>query len=123
MHLCEKAGVPTDRYLGLNDIEPLESLLDVSINVVSNRVGNTVLRVDREKPRLYFYIVKSENEKHWHGIASIQGFTSILSLGEHRCYKKRLSVNENINKIFIFYDFESSIRRRECVKEMSVFEL
>ena len=74
--LCERAGVPTDRYLGLNDIEPFETLLDVSINVVSSRVGNKFVRVteDREKSRIYLYHVDSENEKHWHGIAKIQGF-------------------------------------------------
>lgn len=62
--LCERAGVPTDRYLGLNDIEPFEKLLDVSINVVSFRVGNKFVRVtrDQEKPRLYLYHVDSENE-------------------------------------------------------------
>lgn len=38
--LFEKAGVPIDRYLGLNDIEPLETLLNVGINVVSSPVGN-----------------------------------------------------------------------------------
>lgn len=32
LHLCEKAGVHTDRYLGLNGIPPFETLLDVSIN-------------------------------------------------------------------------------------------
>ena len=76
MWLCERAGVPSDRYLGLNDIEPFETLLDVNINVVSSRVGNKFVRVteDQEKPRLYLYHVDTETEKHWHGIASIQGF-------------------------------------------------
>lgn len=46
--LCEKAGVPIDRYLGLNDIEPFEKLFDVSINVVSSRVGNKFVRVSKE---------------------------------------------------------------------------
>jgi hypothetical protein len=36
MWLCERAGVPSDRYLGLNDIEPFQTLLDVNINVVSS---------------------------------------------------------------------------------------
>jgi hypothetical protein len=76
MWLCKRAGVPTDRYLGLNDIEPFETLLDVNINVVSSRVGNKFVRVteDQEKPRLYLYHVDTDTEKHWHGIASIQGF-------------------------------------------------
>lgn len=67
--------MPNDRYLGLNDIEPFEALLDVCINVVSSRVGNKFVRVteDQEKPRLYLYHVDTETEKHWHGIASIQG--------------------------------------------------
>lgn len=88
IHLCERAGVPTDRYLGLNDITPFESLLDVSINVVSNRVGNKFIRVteDQEKPRLYLYHVESENEKHWHGISSIQVFFK-ASYFCHTCLK------------------------------------
>lgn len=88
MRLCERAGVPTDRYLGLNDIEPFECLLDVSINVVSNRVGNKFIRVteDQEKPRLYLYHVESEHEKHWHGIARIQGFFK-SSYFCHTCLK------------------------------------
>lgn len=75
--LCEKAGVPTNRYLGLNDIEPFESVLKVSINVVSSRVGNKfvlVTKEDTERTSLYFYNVETENEKHWHGIGNIQGF-------------------------------------------------
>jgi hypothetical protein len=76
MWQCERAGVPTDRYLGLNDIEPFEHLLDVCMNDVSSRVGNKFVRVteDQEKARLYLYHVDTETEKHWHGIASIQGF-------------------------------------------------
>lgn len=74
MWLCERAGVPTNRYLGLNDIGPFETLFDVCINVVSSRVGNKFVRVtdDEEKPRLYLYHVDTETEKHWHGIAKIQ---------------------------------------------------
>lgn len=57
--LCEKtARVPVDRYLGLNDIEPFETLLNVSINVVSSRVGKKFVRVrkeDTERTRLYLY--------------------------------------------------------------------
>lgn len=49
--LCRKAGVPVDRYLGLNDIEPFENLLDVSVNVVSSRVGNKFVRVAKETER------------------------------------------------------------------------
>ena len=88
MWLCQRAGVPTDRYLGLNDIEPFETLLNVSINVVSSRVGNKFVRVtkDQEKPRLYLYHIDSENEKHWHGIASIQGFFK-ASYFCHTCLK------------------------------------
>lgn len=76
MRLCEKARVSINRYLGLNDIEPFENLLGVSINVLSNRVGNKFVRVtdDREKPRLYLYHVESKNIHHWHGVANIQGF-------------------------------------------------
>lgn len=72
--LCSRAGVPTNRYLGLNDIEPFENLLNVSINVVSSRVGNKFIRVieDTDRSRLYLYHVETENEKHWHGIGSIQ---------------------------------------------------
>lgn len=64
--LCEKAGVPIDRYLGLNDIEPFEALLDVSINVVSSRVGNKFVRVTKEnteQTRLFLYHVETENLK------------------------------------------------------------
>ena len=63
--LCKRAGVPVDRYLGLNDIEPFETLLDVNINVVSSRVGNKFVRVskeDTEKSSLYLYHVETENE-------------------------------------------------------------
>lgn len=75
LQLCRKAGVPIDRYLGLNDIKSFENLLDVSVNVVS-RVGNKFVRVakETERTRLYLYHIESENEKHWHGIGSIQGF-------------------------------------------------
>lgn len=88
MWLCARAGVPNDRYLGLNDIEPFEALLDVCINVVSSRVGNKFVRVteDQEKPRLYLYHVDTETEKHWHGIASIQGFFK-TSYFCHTCLK------------------------------------
>lgn len=75
--LCEKAGVPIDKYLGLNDIEPFETLLNVSINVVSSRVGNKFVRVSgmmAERTRLYLYHVETETEKHWHGIGNMQVF-------------------------------------------------
>ena len=76
LELCSRAGVPINRYLGLNDIEPFENLLNVSINVVSSRVGNKFIRVieDTDRSRLYLYHVETETEKHWHGISSIQGF-------------------------------------------------
>lgn len=76
LQLCRKAGVPIDRYLGLNDIKSFENLLDVSVNVVSSRVGNKFVRVakETERTRLYLYHIESENEKHCHGIGSIQGF-------------------------------------------------
>lgn len=88
LQLCRKAGVPVDRYLGLNDIEPFENLLDVSVNVVSSRVGNKFVRVakESERTRLYLYHVESENEKHWHGIGSIQGFFSAAYFC-HTCLK------------------------------------
>lgn len=69
--------LPVDRYLGLNDIVPFETLLNVSINVVSSRVGNKFIRVkpeDVQLTRLYLYHVETENEKHWHGIGNIQVF-------------------------------------------------
>jgi hypothetical protein len=87
--LCEKAGVPIDRYLGLNDIEPFENLLSVSINVVSSRVGNKFVRAakeDVERTSLYLYHVETENEKHWHGIGNIQGFFN-TSYFCHSCLK------------------------------------
>lgn len=88
MRLCEKARVSINRYLGLNDIEPFENLLGVSINVLSNRVGNKFVRVtdDREKPRLYLYHVESKNIHHWHGVANIQGFFK-ASYFCHTCLK------------------------------------
>lgn len=49
--LCNKAGVPFDRYLGLNDIEPFETLLNVNINIVSSRVGNKFVRVAKRTQR------------------------------------------------------------------------
>lgn len=87
--LCEKAGVPVDRYLGLNDIEPFETLLNVSINVVSSRVGNKFVRVTKEdtgRTRLYLYHMETENEKHWHGIGRIQGFFNAAYFC-HTCLK------------------------------------
>lgn len=74
--LCEKAGVSTDRHLGLNGIESFKTLLNVSINVVSSRVGNKFVRVMKENTKkcLYLYHVETENEKHWNGIGSIYGF-------------------------------------------------
>lgn len=88
MWLCERAGVPTHRYLGLNDIEPSETLLRVCINVVSSRVGNKFVRVteDEDKPRLYLYHVDTETEKHRHGIANIQGLFK-ASYFCHTCLK------------------------------------
>lgn len=76
LELCSRAGVPINRYLGLNDIEPFENLLNVSINMVSSWVGNKFIRVieDTDRSRLYLYHVETETEKHWHGISSIQGF-------------------------------------------------
>lgn len=64
--LCKEAGVPIDRYLRLNDIEPFETLLDASISVVSSRVGNKFVRVSKEiteRTRLYLYHVDTEIEK------------------------------------------------------------
>lgn len=87
--LCNKAGVPFDRYLGLNDIEPFETLLNVNINVVSSRVGNKFVRVakeDTERISLYLYHVETENEKHWHGIGNIQGFFNAAYFC-HTCLK------------------------------------
>ena len=88
--LCERAGVPVNRYLGLNDIEPFETLLDVNIKVVSSRVGNKFVRVSKEtgtdRTSLYLYHVETENEKHWHGIGNIQGFFS-ASYFCHLCLK------------------------------------
>lgn len=51
-------------------------LQNLSVNVVSHRVGDTFIRVieDTGRSRLYLYHVERENEKHWHGISSIQGF-------------------------------------------------
>uniref|UniRef100_A0A8W8MKN2 Uncharacterized protein n=1 Tax=Magallana gigas TaxID=29159 RepID=A0A8W8MKN2_MAGGI len=87
--LCNKAGVPFDRYLGLNYIEPFETLLNVNINVVSSRVGNKFVRVakeDTERISLYLYHVETENEKHWHGIGNIQGFFNAAYFC-HTCLK------------------------------------
>lgn len=87
--LCERAGVPVDRYLGLNDIVPFETLLNVSIYVVSSRVGNKFIRVKPEGvqlTRLYLYHVETENEKHWHGIGNIQGFFNCTYFC-HTCLK------------------------------------
>ena len=95
--LCKRAGVPVDRYLGLNDIEPFETLLDVNINVVSSRVGNKFVRVskeDTEKSSLYLYHVETENEKHWHGIGNIQGFFS-ASYFCHLCLKPYQNKDEH----------------------------
>ena len=74
--LCEKARVPTDRLLGLNDIPMFEKLLNINIFVVSSRVGDKFIRVvdDKSRTNIYLYHIESENEKHWHGIANIQGF-------------------------------------------------
>ena len=74
--LCQRAGVPTTRYLGLNDIPVFERLLDVNVFVISSKVGDKFVRatdnVDRR--HIYLYHVETEQEKHWHGSANIQGF-------------------------------------------------
>lgn len=76
LKLCNMARVPTHRYLGLNDIDPIEALLGVNIHVISSRVGNKFVRVreSTHKSNLYLYHVEVDDEKHWHGIANIQGF-------------------------------------------------
>lgn len=88
IYLCRRAGVTTNRCLGFNDIEPFETLLDVNINVICNRVGNKFLRVkgNKEKLNLYLYHVETRDEKHWHGIANIQGFFN-ASYFCHTCLK------------------------------------
>lgn len=84
LELCHMAGVPTHRYLGLNDINPFETFIGVNINVVSSRVGNKFVRVreSAHKTNLYLYHVEIDEEKHWHGIANIQGFFQ----GSYFCY-------------------------------------
>ena len=63
-------------------------LQNLSVNVVSHRVGNTFIRVieDTGRSRLYLYHVERENEKHWHGISSIEGFFN-LSYFWNTCLK------------------------------------
>lgn len=57
LQLRRKVGVPIDRYLGLNDIKPFQNLLDVSVNVVSSRVGNKFVRVEwRRSEHVYICI-------------------------------------------------------------------
>lgn len=65
----------------LNDIESVETLQNMSINVVSSQVhvGNILVFVrvakeDTGRIRLYLYHVVAENEKHWHGFGMIQEF-------------------------------------------------
>ena len=76
IQLCQRAGVPTTRFLGLNDIPKFEQLLDVNIYVVSSKVGDKFLRIidNDDRPNLYLYHIETDTEQHWHGIANIQGF-------------------------------------------------
>ena len=76
LQLCQMANLPTNRYLGLNDIPPFERLLGVNVFVVSSRVGDKFIRaIDAEMKRnIFLYHVESDGELHWHGIANIQGF-------------------------------------------------
>lgn len=90
--------LPVDRYLGLNDIVPFETLLNVSINVVSSRVGNKFIRVkpeDVQLTRLYLYHVETENEKHWHGIGNIQVFFNCTYFC-HTCLKTYQNKDKHI---------------------------
>lgn len=90
--------LPVDRYLGLNDIVPFETLLNVSINVVSSRVGNKFIRVkpeDVQLTRLYLYHVETENEKHWHGIGNIQVFFNCTYFC-HTCLKPYQNKDKHI---------------------------
>ena len=74
--LCKKAGLPDDRYLGLNDIQAFEKILNVNILALSSKLGNKFIRIatDHSKPNLYLYLVETESVRHWHGISNIQGF-------------------------------------------------
>ncbi|KAK3082654.1 hypothetical protein FSP39_001588 [Pinctada imbricata] len=74
--LCKRTGLPTTRYLGLNDIPKFEQLLNVNIFVVSSRVSDKFVRIldNDDRPNLYLYHIETEAENHWHGIVNIQGF-------------------------------------------------
>ncbi|KAK3104527.1 hypothetical protein FSP39_004180, partial [Pinctada imbricata] len=76
LYLCRSAGVPTTRYLGLNDIPNFEQPLNVNIFVISSKVGDKFVRIanNDERPNLYLYHIETETEQHWHGIANIQEF-------------------------------------------------
>ena len=74
--LCMEAKVPTDRPLGLSDINPFEDLLDVNIMVLSSNTGNRFCRVTNNPGRrnIYLYMTEPEGVGHFDGIWSINGF-------------------------------------------------
>nr|XP_034315847.1 uncharacterized protein LOC117685524 [Crassostrea gigas] len=78
------------KVLNSNESLPIDESLLVTIGSIDlpKGGGNKFVRVtkDQEKPRLYLYHIDSENEKHWHGIASIQGFFK-ASYFCHTCLK------------------------------------
>lgn len=114
--LCNKAGVPFDRYLGLNDIEPFETLLNVNINVVSSRVGNKFVRVakeDTERISLYLYHVETENEKHWHDIGNIQGFFNAAYFC-HTCLKPYKTKVHILVRLPVTYVYTITVPSPNC---------
>lgn len=102
-YLCRKCGVSTKRFLGLNDIPPFEKFLNVNILVISSRTGDKFVRVveENEKPNIYLYLAEIGKEKHWHGIAKIQGFfkanfcTKCLKTYKHK-YKHACETSCNV---------------------------
>lgn len=96
-------GVSTKRFLGLNDIPPFEKFLNVNILVISSRTGDKFVREveENEKPNIYLYLAEIGKEKHWHGIAKIQGFfkanfcTKCLKTYKHK-YKHACETSCNV---------------------------
>lgn len=83
--LLNRAGLPCDRKLSINDLHALEQLLDCRIVVLSASLGNRICYKGQGTcpPKIYLYLV---DDDHFHAITSITGFFSTSYFCTH-CLK------------------------------------
>lgn len=74
MTLCRQADLPTDRAMGITEIQQFEDLLDVNILVLSAKLGSQLCRVGNDicRKNIYLYLTEANN-----GSGPIDGFGSI----------------------------------------------